>query len=268
MHVFNNLVYDVVLTFDGHKQMKRQPLFLIFSNTLYSLAMLISALLITWGILSAADFFYPTFYQWLDIGQTIHEFGPQNRYKDGFETTVMIQHVDYFSQIVTAINHGGAGLTQISYPHLGQQIPLLRDAEVRHLQDVANLMTKLFSVGGIVFTLLVAVIAFKIKKGRTFSRVRAQITQLIGFVVVVVTICWLIGFKTVFYWFHEVAFPSENDWFFYYQDSLMTTMMKAPMLFAPISGAMVILCCIVFVVLNWLVSLINSRINESLLPNG
>jgi len=248
--------------------MKQQPMLSYFSNTLYSLAMLITALLITWGILSKADFFYPIFYQWLDIGQTISEFGPQNRFKEGFETTVMEQHVNYFSQIVTAINNGGDGLAQISYPHLGQQVPLLRDAEVGHLQDVANLMSRLFMVGSGIFTVLIVVVAFKIKKGRRFLRLKTQVGQLIGFVVSVVAICWLIGFKTVFYWFHEVAFPTENEWFFYYQDSLMTTMMKAPLLFAPISGAIVILCCIVFVLLNWLVYIVNSRINESLLPNG
>lgn len=248
--------------------MKKQSMLSIFSNTLYSLAMLISALLITWGILSTADFFYPTFYQWLDIGQTIGEFGPQNRYKEGFETTIMAQHVEYFSQIVTAINNGGDGLAQISYPYLGQPIALLREAEVQHLQDVANLMSKLFIGGGTVFTGLLIVIGLKIKRGRQFSSIKAQLMQLIGFVIVLLITCWAIGFKTVFYWFHEVAFPTENDWFFYYQDSLMTTMMKAPTLFAPISAAMVILCCIVFVVLNWLVSILNSRINESLLPAG
>ncbi len=46
----------------------------------------------------------------------------------------------------------------------------------------------------------------------------------------------LIGPTKVFYWGHEVVFPENNQWFFYYEDSLMSTMMKAPALFGPIAG--------------------------------
>ncbi|MCG7529812.1 DUF1461 domain-containing protein [Psychrobium sp. MM17-31] len=248
--------------------MKNNPFIFFITNTLYSLGMLLTALLITWWLLSAVDFFYPTFYQWLDIGQTINEFGPQNRFKEGFATTSMPQHFEYFSQIVTAINNGGEGLATISYPYNGQHVPLLRDAEVRHLQDVANLLDNLFVAGGVIMTALMISVVYKIRKVSPFVTIKMQLVQLITFVLSLIAICWLIGFKTVFYWLHEVAFPAENDWFFYYQDSLMTTMMQAPMLFAPISATMVIVCCVIFVGLNVFIKAVNRRVNDSVLPVG
>ena len=34
---------------------------------------------------------------------------------------------------------------------------------------------------------------------------------------------------------HEWVFPAEHQWFFYYQESLMTVLMKAPDLFGAIA---------------------------------
>ena len=50
----------------------------------------------------------------------------------------------------------------------------------------------------------------------------------------------LIGFEAVFYQLHEWVFPANNQWFFYYQESLMTTLMQAPNLFAYIGGFLLI----------------------------
>ena len=90
--------------------------------------MLTSALFITWCLLSRVDFLYPTFHQVLDINETVSKFGPKNRYRDGFETTTEDQHYVYFSDIVTAINNDGKGLSDIRYPYQGEKIPLLRKA--------------------------------------------------------------------------------------------------------------------------------------------
>ncbi|MFN2223885.1 MAG: DUF1461 domain-containing protein, partial [Candidatus Promineifilaceae bacterium] len=43
--------------------------------------------------------------------------------------------------------------------------------------------------------------------------------------------------------------PPGHQWFFYYQDSLMTTMMKAPVLFAGIAAEWLVLTIAVFVAL-------------------
>jgi hypothetical protein len=50
-----------------------------------------------------------------------------------------------------------------------------------------------------------------------------------------------IGPRRVFYRMHEWVFPPENPWFFYYQDSLMSTMMKAPHLFGAIAPVLLAL---------------------------
>ena len=53
---------------------------------------------------------------------------------------------------------------------------------------------------------------------------------------VIITIVFLIfGAKAIFYQMHVLIFPPDHQWFFYYQDSLMSTMMKAPDLFAGIA---------------------------------
>jgi len=234
--------------------MNGNTIFYFFTNMLYSVGIFISALFITWWLLTAVDFLYPIFYHWLDIGSTISEFGPQNRYKDGFELTSYQQHVDYFARIVTAINNEGRGLSAISYPVDGHEVALLRDAEVRHLQDVADLLSGLFTVAWCVMALSLVLICAKWQYKSDIPDIKSQLKKLCILVLSAVVLCAAIGFKTVFYWLHDVTFPQENDWFFYYQDSLMTTMMQAPTLFAPISALFVIVVFLVFYLLNLLIS--------------
>jgi len=69
-----------------------------------------------------------------------------------------------------------------------------------------------------------------------------------------VTLCAIavilaIGAKTVFYKLHTWIFPPGHQWFFYYQDSLMTTLMKAPVLFAGIAAEWLVLTIALFVAL-------------------
>lgn len=61
---------------------------------------------------------------------------------------------------------------------------------------------------------------------------------LIGFSLIAL-IVFALGPIAVFYWFHEQVFPEGHQWFFYYQDSLMTTLMKAPDIFAFIAALLV-----------------------------
>jgi len=241
---------------------------LALTHLLYSFGMLVSALFITWCLLSRADFLYPTFYQWLDIGATITEFGPQNKYKTGFEETTMAQHVQYFSQIVTAINHDGVGLSEIKYSYRGNSVQLLRPAEILHLQDVAHLLSGLFKMTiGIVIGLLSLTLFMFLKKYQ-LPRIKKQVVQLIALVVTLTVISALIGFQAVFYWLHRVIFPANNEWFFYYQDSLMTTMMQAPTLFAPISLLLVLMACLIFILLNYAVTAGYKRVVDLTRENG
>ena len=237
-------------------------------NLVYSVGMLISATFITWWLLSTIDFLYPTFYQWLDIGATINEFGSKNRFKDGFETTNYQQHISYFSQIVTAINNDGQGLAAISYPYQGVQVKLLRDAEILHLQDVGRLMSVLFSAGKVTLLLTFVILMIKVKDSSSLPSIKKQLIQLSMFIISLSVVFAIIGFQSVFYWLHEVIFPQDNEWFFYYQDSLMTTMMKAPILFAPISLLLVLSTCLIFYILNVLITMLYQRLVKFTKLNG
>jgi len=57
-------------------------------------------------------------------------------------------------------------------------------------------------------------------------------------------IVFSIGPENVFNQLHIWVFPKENEWFFYYQDSLMSTLMLAPTLFGWIASALVVLAAI------------------------
>ncbi len=52
----------------------------------------------------------------------------------------------------------------------------------------------------------------------------------------VVAVLFLWSFTSVFYYLHTVIFPADHQWFFYYQDSLMATIMKAPDIFSAIAA--------------------------------
>ncbi|MCA1791191.1 MAG: hypothetical protein LC667_15470, partial [Thioalkalivibrio sp.] len=56
----------------------------------------------------------------------------------------------------------------------------------------------------------------------------------------------LMGPQEVFDGLHEWIFASGHTWFFYYEDSLMTTVMKAPDIFAAIVSTWLVLHLILF----------------------
>lgn len=234
--------------------------FFRITNMLYSFGMLVSALFITWCLLSKVDFFYPALHQALDIQETVTKFGAKNKYKNGFEETTYVQHIQYFSDIVIAINDDGKGLRDITYPYKGKEVKLLRKPEVLHLEDVARLLNGLTYFTFSLIFLMVVILAYRYRFKIELPSVKHQVIQLIILVGSLTIISAVIGFKTVFYWLHTVSFPAENEWFFYYQDSLMTTMMKAPILFGPITAFIVTGACLLFVLLNLLINTTHRRL--------
>jgi hypothetical protein len=60
---------------------------------------------------------------------------------------------------------------------------------------------------------------------------------------------WALGAKKVFYQLHVWIFPEGHQWFFYYQESLMSTLMKAPDLFAGIGIAIFLGAILLFVLM-------------------
>jgi len=203
----------------------------------------LAALWLAWRGLAALDFLYPVFYEALDIRAHIEEFGPQNRHKAGFETTLREEHVRLFKAIVAAIHDAGRGLETLDYRDaLGRPIDrFLREPEVAHLQDVARLVGRVAPIGWLavawtgVHLLLIRFLAWHVPPLR---RLLAASLVATGATVLLVL---AIGPKRIFYRLHDLVFPPENPWFFYYQDSLMTTMMKAPDLFGAIAVALLLL---------------------------
>lgn len=203
----------------------------------------LAALWLSWRCMAVVDFLFPAFYEALDIRAHIEHFAPQNRYKSGFETTTREERLRLFGAIVDAIHDSGRGLAALEYHDpAGRPIDrLLREPEVVHLQDVANLVDRIAPVGWLaiawvgIHLLLIRLLGWRVPP---LSRLLgASLLATIGGVLLVLAI----GAKRVFYWLHDVVFPPENPWFFYYQDSLMSTMMKAPDLFGGIAAVLLLL---------------------------
>lgn len=197
---------------------------------------LLALALLSWHLAAQVHFAYPLGYKLLGLEQHISEFAPLNRYKNGFEYTTPEEHWRLFGEITEAVQHSGRGLQNISYSlQDGKTTTLMHEAEIIHLQDVANLIDVFYQAGlaGFLLWLLLAALAIW-QKWLPPSNKKILLGFLAG-----ITLCTLgviaIGSTSVFYWLHEQVFPDGHQWFFYYQDSLMTTLMKAPDIFAFIS---------------------------------
>jgi hypothetical protein len=203
----------------------------------------LAALWLAWRCLAAVDFLYPALYSALDIHGHIEQFGPQNRYKPDFETTSREERFRLFGAIVAAIHDSGHGLDTLVYRDpSGRPIDrLLREPEVRHLEDVARLIDRLAPAGWLALAwsamhlLLIRMLALPVPP------LRKLLGASLAAVAALALLTLAIGPRRIFHAMHELVFPPENPWFFYYQDSLMSTMMKAPDLFGAIAAALLLL---------------------------
>jgi len=207
------------------------------------------ALFLAWQVLAAVDFGYPLWYELAEIDDTIAAYGPRNRYRDGFEETDRREHLRLFGAIVDAVRHGGDGLRALRYRDPGGRAlgRLLRPAEVRHLEDVAGLVAR-FRWSAVAAAAMLLGMVLVLRRGRAR---RPGWAALLGPPVLVLVLAalsvWLIGPERTFYAWHEQVFSGQ--WFFYYQESLMTTLMKAPVLFAYIAAAWGTIGLLLFAVL-------------------
>lgn len=80
--------------------------------------------------------------------------------------------------------------------------------------------------------------------------VRIQLAGLAVLSAVIGIILAVIGPKAVFTQMHIWVFPPQHKWFFYYQDSLMSTMMHAPVLFGGIAAQWAAFASLVFIALQ------------------
>lgn len=205
---------------------------------IYSLSGLVCAFFLSWVILASVDFAYPVLHELLDITEHTERFGPQNRYRDDFELTNQAERERLFSEIVTAIHNDGKGLDSLVYhdANTGESIAtLLHRAEIIHLTDVAILINVLYWVALIAAILWVTFVFLFAKQTFPIPTFKQQITATLILVTVCTILVLIIGPVKVFYAFHDWIFPANHQWFFYYQESLMTILMKAPYLFGYIA---------------------------------
>ncbi len=218
---------------------------------LLMLSTLVAALFIAWNLFAKVDFLYPVWHEVMDLEQTIQTYGPQNRYRDHFEQTDRAEQLRLFSHIVESIHQRGEGLEALSYHNpQGERLgTFLTEAEVVHLQDVAHLVMK-FHLAGWLSILLSMLLLFLLYKRRAARPSLKEYLISAGiFAILSALALFAVGPKPLFYWLHTVAFPSNHQWFFYYQESLMTTMMQAPDLFAYIAAVWILLALLIQVML-------------------
>ena len=222
---------------------------------LFFITQIIALALASWHLSAQFHFAYPLGYQLLGLEQHIAEFAPLNRFKEDFEFTNATEHWRLFSEISDAVQDSGRGLQNISYQlSNGQTTSLMHEAEIIHLQDVANLIDRFYATGSICFALWFLLIAFALwKKWLPPSNKKVLGGFLLGLTIITLAIV-IIGAKDVFYWLHVQVFPEGHQWFFYYQDSLMTTLMKAPDIFAFISVFL-----LVILIVLWSLSLMSFK---------
>jgi len=204
---------------------------------LYIVAALVSAAYVAWLALAQVNFLYPVWHDLIGIDRTIEIYGPRNRYRQGFELTSKAERNRLFAGIVDAIHARGAGLdTLVYYDIEGHALgTLLRAPEMVHLKDVAVLVDA-FRRAGIVAIIATAALLLNIRKRRLAPPpAKSLLPRLLVPIVALAAAILVAGPVNAFYWLHTVVFPARHEWFFYYQDSLMSTMMRAPVLFGYIA---------------------------------
>ena len=211
--------------------------------TLYSVTSLLLCIWLAWHLSAQVNFLYPLWYSALSIDQTVTQTAPRHIHKKQFAETSIEEHYRLFAEIVTAVQNKGKGLAQIKYHHRDGQVldTLLTRKEIIHLNDVANFVNSLnwLSLVLLVISLLLLALMFLLRA--FIPKLRNLLLAVIAVVVTGVAVLSVIGLTKVFYWLHPIVFPADHQWFFYYEESLMSTLMKAPVLFAPIGVQLILL---------------------------
>jgi len=208
-----------------------------------------------WYIGVYVNFIYPIWYKILGIAQTIQTYAPKNIYKQQFSTTGTEQHFTLFGQIVEGISLQSEQvkgyLMTLTYGNEEQTVidTLLHSKEVQHLYDVSILLHFVLTISIVLAITALIFFLFTRNKLRNSMVLRKRDVYLALVLLLGLLVGFLVtfGFETVFYQLHRWVFPEEHQWFFYYEESLMTTMMKAPELFSYI-GAFIFLLTLV---LQW-----------------
>jgi hypothetical protein len=224
---------------------------------------LLAVALLAWHLLAQVSFAYPMGYRLLSLDKHIQEFAATNRYKKHFERVNNEEHWNLFSQIATAVQHHGNGLATISYklPD-GSSTPLMHAAEVTHLQDVANLIDVFYTVGIVGAFTWLTLLYLAYRQKMPFPSIKKILQGFCSGVLLLAILLLGFGAKNVFYWLHTQIFPEGHQWFFYYDESLMTTLMKAPDIFAFIGALLALLLVIFWLSSVWAMNKLLFRFNR------
>ncbi|MGF1527640.1 MAG: DUF1461 domain-containing protein [Candidatus Competibacterales bacterium] len=216
-----------------------------------------------WTLLRSVDFGYALWYDVLAIEAHIGRFGPENRHRQGFARTDKAEHRRLFAAINRAVHGDTAILGRLAYrdPQGRRLGPLLHIGEIVHLKDVAKLIrgTLPWGWGMVGLWLVLSLAAWRLQVALPPWRWRwgGLLFTVAGLGLVVV---WQ-GPLALFHRWHIWVFPPNHPWYFPYQESLMTTLMKAPDLFGAIAvawgGLTIILWLILLVVADGLLGLAN-----------
>lgn len=230
---------------------------------LYTLSSIFVALGISWAILIKANFFYSYWHEYGGIKETIEYFAPKNQHISGFELTTKEQRSNAFKEINYAVHFSSKNLKDIAFT-TKNKVPqlLLHKREIIHLQDVSNIINILFFLIIIFFLFWCLILIQIMKTDYPLPSIKNQALIITASLVVLSLIIIIIGATDVFYWLHEVIFPQNNQWFFYYEDSLMSTLMSAPDLFGWIALEWLVLFVVCFYILQFLTLKITRKINE------
>lgn len=218
----------------------------------YTLSAMLVALALSWLLLATFNFSYGFWHDYGGIGDAIDRYGAQNKFRSGFELTSKQQRGELFAGIVTAIHFAPEQLATLRYQVEGHpNQTLLTEPEIVHLQDVANLIRLCAWAAAGALLLWVTAIVFYLNRGQPLPSFKSQFIGIVAALLVIGVGLWLIGPVQVFYTLHTWIFPEGHAWFFYYQESLMSTMMYAPVLFGWIALEWVVLALLVFVALQY-----------------
>ena len=201
---------------------------------LYVVSCLWLGIALVWWSYSRIDYGYGFWYDQLDIGNHIRQYASRHPVRHDFARLSKDQHLRAFESISHAVHNHGEGLTEISFstPE-GTSVHLLDRAEVLHLQDVAKLINWSARASLVCLFFWLGSLFYFYRQPLPPWRFRVGIS--LGLAITVSVLLVVAGPRDVFYQMHIWVFPPEHQWFFYWEQSLMSCLMKAPDLFGGIA---------------------------------
>ncbi|MBD1387985.1 DUF1461 domain-containing protein [Neiella sp. HB171785] len=194
-----------------------------------------------------AHFGYPLWYELINIDGHIKRYAPLNKMKrKDFHLTDKSQHLLLFEQLNEAVHQQPEKLGDIQYTTNSGSKPWLTESEIIHLKDVHQLLRDCMVIWWLCLPLAMVLLWLYWQSRLQFPSVQTRRAVAAVILLAGVTGYWMVGFDDLYRLFHESVFPPQHQWYFDYHQSLMTTLLKAPDLFAiwaaQIGGLALIIC--------------------------